>query len=97
MPPTDGTPLDTVPNVPTTLTAALKAAWITTAEQFVAAASASGGADALAGHLGLPPADVRRGLGAAEAALPVAERARLARPADTSGYGLGARRPETPD
>lgn len=93
----DGTPLDTIDDVPTALIAALKAAWITTAEQFVAAAAASGGADTLASHLGLPVSDVRRGLEAAEATLSSDERTRLSRPADTSGYGLGARGPETPD
>lgn len=97
MPPTDGTPLDSIRDVPANLVAALKTAWITTAEQFVAAASASGGASALAKHLDLPVADVKRGLSAAEAALPADERERLSRPADTSNFGLGAQAPENSD
>lgn len=90
MSPSNGTPLSTLPNVPANVSAALQAAWITTAEQFVAAVAAAGGTGTFAGHLGLPAADIRRGLEAAEAALTPDERERLGRPADTRDFGLGA-------
>ena len=86
----DGTPLDDLSEIPKQLVKKLKASWITTAEQLVAAAAAMGGAEAMAGHLGMGAAEFRRALAAAEAALPASERTRLKSPADTRDRGLGA-------
>jgi hypothetical protein len=97
MPPIDGTPLDSLPQLPKPVTTALKASWITTAEQLVASTAAMGGPEVMARHLGIGVTEFRRVLEAAEAAIPAAERARLKSPTDTRNYGLGALPQDLPD
>ncbi len=97
MPPIDGTPLDKLPGLPEEVIKLLKASWITTAEELVAATAATGGPETLAGHLGVGVTKFRRVLDAAEAAIPSSERTRLKSRADTRDYGLGALPGNPPD
>src|SRR4051812_16736222 len=97
MPPIDGTPLDKLPGLPKKLLSDLKAAWITTAEQLLAATAATGGPETMAGHLGMAVTEFRRALAAAEAVIPEAERLHLKTPVDTRNYGLGGPPRREPD
>lgn len=92
----DETPLRELPGVPAEIADALGAAWITTAEQLVAAAAALGDPAAMAEHLGLGADEFRRAVGAAEAAIAPDELARLKAPVDSREYGRGALPPDPP-
>jgi hypothetical protein len=97
MQPYDGTPLAGLSGISEAVAGKLNASWITTAEQLVGAVAASGGATAMATHLGVHAAELRRALAAAEAAIPEPERTRLRTPADTRNFGLGGRTDSAPD
>lgn len=85
-----GTLLERVPGFPRELQPTLKAIWITTAEQFVAATAAVGGAKKMAVYLQSSPDEVVKALSAAEQCLTPETRDALRSKADTEGFGLGA-------
>lgn len=86
----DGTPLATVPGWTGGLVERLAGHWVSTAEQVVGMAATPSGVGGLAELLGVSPAATRKLVAAAKAALPAGRAAALGRPADASGYGLGA-------
>jgi hypothetical protein len=71
----------------------LSGSWITTAEQVVAIAATDGGMSALAKQTGLPPEVVEHCVDRTRQALPSSVRDKLSKPADTSQFGTGAKRP----
>ncbi len=87
------TPLDAVPGWLPEHIAALKKAWITTAEQVVGISATPDGVRSLSKQLQVSEAEARRLVDAATEALPAQRRAELSQPADTSQFGLGARPP----
>jgi hypothetical protein len=90
----DGTLLDEIPGFPEHISAQLKKSWITTAEQFIAAAAASGGARVMAGNLGVSEGELKSALETSEKLIAQQDLDRLKKPTDTSEFGLGALPPE---
>jgi hypothetical protein len=91
---TEGTPVERLRGLSKDVLKALKASWITTAEQLLASTAAIGGADQMAENLGISKSELEQALTVAEAAVPASERRRLKTPTDTSDLGLGARPPD---
>ena len=87
------TPLEGIPGWTDKHIQQLNAAWITTAEQVVALASTDRGIESLAEQLGASLSTVSQLVDSARQALRAEDRAELESPADTSQFGLGARRP----
>jgi hypothetical protein len=87
---TSPTPLRNVPGWSDSEIRKLAESWITTAEQVVGAAATPEGLQALAEHLGVSKTRVQQLVALARNCLAPEDAARLAQPADTSQFGLGA-------
>lgn len=90
------TPLTQVSGLSDPVVRRLTEHWITSAEQLVGLASTEGGLQSLARALGVGDEAAQQVVERARLALDPATAADLSRPADTSRFGLGARRPEGP-
>ena len=73
--------------------ARLKAVWITSAEQVVAAFATDGGLQSLSEQLHVSDEETRRLVDLARQSLSAETRAEMDKPADTSNYGLGVVKP----
>lgn len=93
----DGTPLAGVPGWSGGHVSKLAGYGYTTADQVVGMAATPTGMGGLCSILGVTKAEAGRLVAKARAALPRARAAELGRPADTSGYGLGALPPPGDD
>jgi hypothetical protein len=92
-------PLEAVEGWSPAHVAKLKESWIVTAQQAVAIAATPEGVASLASQLGISQMETERLIELARRALPAHVASRVGKPADTTGFGLGAMLPpkKTPE